>query len=75
MLGFGFLLLKKIKSVPAQMVLGDVAGANSFSSESADTVFAGIPFRSMPFYSGEPWFLPLAMRFYRVKDKVAGLKK
>lgn len=57
------------------MVLGDVAGANSFSSGPADTVFSGIPFRSMPFYSGEPWFLPLAMRFYRVKDKVAGRKK
>ncbi|GIR94276.1 MAG: hypothetical protein CM15mP95_2960 [Alphaproteobacteria bacterium] len=21
----------------------------------------------MPFYSGEPWFLPLAMRFYACK--------
>ena len=73
--GSGTVWARWLGQKAAQMVLGDVAGANSFSSGSADTVFAGIPFRSMPFYSGEPWFLPLAMRFYRVKDKVAGLKK
>ena len=73
--GSGTVWARWLGQKAAQMVLDDVAGANSFSSESADTVFAGIPFRSMPFYSGEPWFLPLAMRFYRVKDKVAGLKK
>jgi len=37
-------------------------------------VFADLPFRSMPFYSGEPWFLPIAMRFYALKDKMADLK-
>ena len=34
-----------------------------------DSVFSGLPFRTMPFYSGEPWFLPLAMKIYAVQDK------
>ena len=73
--GSGTVWARWLGQKAAQMVLDDMAGAHSFSSRSADTVFAGIPFRSMPFYSGEPWFLPLAMRFYRVKDQLAGLNK
>ena len=49
----------------AQMVLGDLTG----------TVFTEQPFRTMPFYSGEPWFLPLAMRFYELQDRFAATTK
>ena len=27
-------------------------------------------FRSQPFYSGEPWFLPLVLTFYRLLDRL-----
>ncbi len=32
---------------------------------------AGLPFRAVPFYGGQPWFLPLAGAYYRVKDYLA----
>lgn len=28
----------------------------------------GLPFRRIPFYSGDPWFLPLAAAYYRAMD-------
>jgi hypothetical protein len=64
----------------AQMVLADLTGSaaprpETVSSALSDSVFADLPFRSMPFYSGEPWFLPLAMRFYALQDKMANLKR
>jgi hypothetical protein len=34
--------------------------------------FAEMPMRTLPFYSGEPWFMPLAMSYYRLRDKLAG---
>ena len=33
------------------------------------SAFQGVPFRTMPFYSGDPWFLPLAMGLYAIQDK------
>jgi glycine/D-amino acid oxidase-like deaminating enzyme len=43
----------------AQMILGRPEGRS---------VFAEAPFPTMPFYSGNPWFVPLAMRYFDWKD-------
>ena len=61
--GSGTVWARWLGQKAAQMVLDDVTGASPGNAGSADSVFAGLPFRSMPFYSGEPWFLPFAMRF------------
>jgi hypothetical protein len=47
------------------MVLGDLDGS----------AFQGVPFRTMPFYSGDPWFLPLAMGLYAIQDKFTTTSK
>ena len=73
--GSGTVWARWLGQKAAQMALGDVAGIVSFNSVTADTVFSGIPFRSMTFYSSDTWFLPLAMRCYSLKDKIACLKK
>ncbi len=33
------------------------------------SVFARMPFKSIPLYNGNPWFLPLAMRFFAWQDR------
>ncbi|MGA1021880.1 MAG: NAD(P)/FAD-dependent oxidoreductase [Candidatus Puniceispirillaceae bacterium] len=77
--GSGTVWARWLGQKAAQMVLADLAGSAAprpkpAHSVSSDSVFADLPFRSMPFYSGEPWFLPIAMRFYALKDKMADLK-
>ena len=32
--------------------------------------FDGLPFPTRPFYSGDPWFLPLVGTFYRLSDYI-----
>jgi len=36
------------------------------------TVFAEDRFPTIPLYNGTPWFLPLMMNFYRLKDNLSG---
>jgi len=36
------------------------------------SAFAETPFPTLPFYSGDPWFVPLAMRYFDWKDRKAG---
>lgn len=43
-------------------VLGDAEGASAFD---------GRPFPTRPFYTGNPWFLPLVMGYYNIKDRLA----
>ena len=57
--GSGTVWARWLGQKAAHMVLGDLQ----------DSVFQGVPFRTMPFYSGDPWFLPLAMNFYAIRDK------
>ena len=33
-------------------------------------LFDRFEFQSRPFYSGEPWFLPLVLTFYRLLDRL-----
>jgi len=39
--------------------------------QDAETVFSNLPMRTLPFYSGEPWFMPLAMQYYQLRDRLA----
>ena len=57
--GSGTVWARWLGQKAAYMVLDDLQ----------DSVFQGMPFRTMPFYSGDPWFLPLAMSFYQIQDK------
>ena len=43
----------------AEQILGKAEGA---------TVFGTTPFPTLPFYRGDPWFVPLAMRWFDWKD-------
>jgi hypothetical protein len=43
----------------AQQILGKDDGAS---------VFGTTPFPTLPFYGGNPWFVPLAMRWFDWKD-------
>jgi hypothetical protein len=56
------------------MILGTQASLEEIpeNPHSAATNFAKLPMRTLPFYSGNPWFMPLAMSYYRLRDKLAG---
>jgi len=58
--GSGTVWARWLGKKAAMMVLGDLS----------DSVFMGAPFRTMPFYTGEPWFIPLAMGYYSIRDKL-----
>jgi glycine/D-amino acid oxidase-like deaminating enzyme len=47
----------------AQMILGRPEGRSAFAEPS---------FPTLPLYRGRPWFVPLAMRWFRWKDRRAG---
>ncbi|HUF85775.1 MAG TPA: FAD-binding oxidoreductase [Thermohalobaculum sp.] len=49
----------------AQRILGTDLGA---------TAFDPAPFRAQPLYGGNPWFLRLVEAFYRVKDRIEGVR-
>jgi hypothetical protein len=51
------------------MVLADLDESAFPARVFPESAFRGVPFRTMPFYSGDPWFLPLAMGLYAVQDK------
>ena len=63
--GSGTVWARWLGQKAAHMVLGDLDGS----------AFHGIPFRTMPFYSGDPWFLPLAMGLYAIQDKFTTTSK
>jgi glycine/D-amino acid oxidase-like deaminating enzyme len=45
----------------AQQLLGNPEGR---------TALDGLTFQTRPFYSGDPWFLPAAIAYYRVRDRL-----
>jgi len=42
--------------------------------EDGDSVFSNLRMHTMPFYTGNPWFMPLAMTYYRLRDRLAATK-
>ena len=55
----------------ALMILGAEADERASNPHAAATNFAGLPMHTLPFYTGNPWFMPLAMSYYRLRDKLA----
>ncbi|HUK08924.1 MAG TPA: hypothetical protein VLX09_13710 [Stellaceae bacterium] len=51
--------------------LGQKAAHRILGSPEGRTVFADRRFPTMPFYSGNPWFVPYVMRWYRMQDRWA----
>lgn len=54
--------------VPMGSYLGHKLAMKIMGKPEGDTVFGETPFPTMPFYRGNPWFVPLAMRFFDWKD-------
>ena len=40
-----------------------------------ESVFSNLPLRTMPFYTGDPWFMPLAMSYYKLRDNLSASTK
>ena len=40
-----------------------------------ESVFSNLPLRTMPFYKGDPWFMPLAMSYYKLRDRLSASTK
>lgn len=48
---------------------GHLLGRRVAGDKGTLTPLDGMPFASMPFYRGEPWFLPFAFAWYAFKDR------
>ena len=59
--GSGTVWARWLGQKAALMILGDQAGS----------AFEQLPMKTLPFYSGDPWFLPLAMHYYRLRDRLS----
>ena len=49
--------------------------AGMILGKDAETVFSGHRFWTLPFYNGNPWFLPIAMNYYKLRDKLSSKSK
>ena len=49
--------------------------AGMILGKDAETVFSGHRFWALPFYNGNPWFLPIAMNYYKLRDKISSKSK
>jgi glycine/D-amino acid oxidase-like deaminating enzyme len=50
--------------------LGHKTGLKVLGDRAGETAFDGLDFPTLPFYTGTPWFLPLAALAYRVRDRL-----
>jgi glycine/D-amino acid oxidase-like deaminating enzyme len=57
--------------VPMGTYLGQKAAHRILGSPEGKTVFADRDFPRMPFYSGNPWFVPYVMKWYGMQDRWA----
>lgn len=48
--------------------LGRRMAANLLGTTNRQSAFEGLEFRTQPFYSGRPWFLPIIGTWYRARD-------
>lgn len=55
--------------VPMASYLGHKLAMKLQGKPEGDTVFGETPFPTLPFYRGNPWFVPLAMRWFDWKDE------
>ena len=57
--------------IPMGTYLGHKTGLRVLGDPAGATAFDGRPFPTRPFYSGNPWFLPLVMGWYNLRDRLA----
>ncbi len=50
--------------------LGHKAALKILGKNNHETAFDDLPFETRFYYNGQPWFLPLAMIGYKIKDKL-----
>ena len=43
--------------------------------KDGESVFSNLPLRTIPFYTGNPWFMPLAMHYYKLRDRLSASTK
>ena len=55
--------------------MGQKAAYTILEQEEAETAIGSQPFRAIPFYNGKPWFLPVMMNWYKIKDRFSGTLK
>ena len=48
--------------------LGRKAAQNILGTSNRPSAFQDLPFKTQPFYSGTPWFVPLIGTWYRWRD-------
>ncbi len=51
--------------------LGTRIGQQVLGRPEGQTAFDGIGFATRPFYTGNPWFMPAAVAYYRWRDRLA----
>lgn len=52
--------------------LGRCAARQILGGENRPSAFSRLPFPTLPFYDGRPWFMPAVGTWYRVKDRLDG---
>ena len=50
--------------------LGMKMGRKIIGADGSDTAFDGLDYLSRPYYQGNPWFLPIAVEWYRFMDRL-----
>jgi glycine/D-amino acid oxidase-like deaminating enzyme len=55
--------------IPMGTHFGGKLAAMILGKEEGRSAFAETPFPTLPLYSGNPWFVPLAMRYFDWKDR------
>jgi glycine/D-amino acid oxidase-like deaminating enzyme len=67
--GMHFALGYCFAGVPMGSWMGLKAALKIMRLPDATTAFDGLPFPTLPLYTGNPWFVPLVMRFYDWQDR------
>ena len=55
--------------------IGSKVAFKLIGDEKAESAFACAPPRAVPFYTGTPWFLPAALLWYGLQDRLGALSK
>jgi glycine/D-amino acid oxidase-like deaminating enzyme len=66
--GLWYALGYNFAGVPMGSYLGLKLAQQILGKEEGATIFGTTPFPTVPFYGGNPWFVPLAMRWFDWKD-------
>ncbi len=59
------------QGVPHAIYYGRKVGLRMLGVPEGDSALAGLAFPGRPYYTGWPWFLPAAVAFYRLCDRLA----